>query len=726
MSPDPEIPAELAPKWHSIRPWNAQLSLYPREITSVSATFILSTEPNGEIEATTGFVGQNHGTDNSGNGKLDDFSLPLQDEGHSLASSSLMVVSGSKGKKSNSLLADIRLQVKVNGVIWQRVLIRIDDNGDEAVIIVYGLMPGREYDIDLGLVQPGQQPSTTLRRQVLTSTTAADEHSDPDSTGETSTDPDDHSNSSASDPPQALSTPSTSPSRTIPSTPPETPPPSVSLEDRLLQLRHTLSVINNERDTLLSSIKASRKDSQKADAALRAEIDALKRSSEKFTATEARTKQKILALQEAVKRAQAATTDIESEVGEMQNDVPGLLELKAAKEREYEKVKGEAERVRKTRDTEVEKERKRHESMRSELASLTNKLEKWTAKTEKHEQMIMPDLEQQLTDVQAEIEEEEKMLEQLEMNKEFEDVNRMVLNSVGQQSSASSQIFTGRQSSNEYPPYLTAPRSRHQSLNAPQSQGSGPGPISRPSLPAPIQRPSFSFPVSEFGVSRQMNHTTSLSLSSGTAFASQQLSDHVSTSSNIWSPPSRSTSGRSNSLQTQSSHQLQSQINGSSFVSSSGQIGSFRDAHSLYQNPNLQFQQSSQQVPTILTNLSRRGSLGPTTALPSSTSSTTRSSVSLSPTIPYSSAASMQSPPAMSASASLSSSTLSSRAPAFEPGRGRGLGLKILTSPISYSPTNTTAQGSSGNGRASGGPIPAPSPTRSGAPSFGVIGAGRR
>ncbi len=28
----------------------------------------------------------------------------------------------------------------------------MDDEGDEAIIILYGLMPGRQYDIELGIV----------------------------------------------------------------------------------------------------------------------------------------------------------------------------------------------------------------------------------------------------------------------------------------------------------------------------------------------------------------------------------------------------------------------------------------------------------------------------------------------------------------------------------------------------------------------------------------------
>lgn len=55
------------------------------------------------------------------------------------------------------------LSVKVNGTPWQRVLMKIDEVTDEAVIILFGLMPSRQYDIELGIL-----PGDTLRGQFTT------------------------------------------------------------------------------------------------------------------------------------------------------------------------------------------------------------------------------------------------------------------------------------------------------------------------------------------------------------------------------------------------------------------------------------------------------------------------------------------------------------------------------------------------------------------------------
>lgn len=134
-------------EWHSIRPWTPRLALFVREITSVSATFILSsslTQPP-------------------------DPSLASLDEDDSLSDAESTESEG--GARQASLIIPNALakglSVNVNGSPWQRVLIRIDDKADEAVIIIYGLMPGRQYDIDLGLVQEGQG-GVSLRRQVIT------------------------------------------------------------------------------------------------------------------------------------------------------------------------------------------------------------------------------------------------------------------------------------------------------------------------------------------------------------------------------------------------------------------------------------------------------------------------------------------------------------------------------------------------------------------------------
>ena len=136
-------------QWHSIRPWRPSLSLTVREITSVSATFLLSSALRSSADAA--LVEQSLAT------------LGLSTDEDS-----------SDGDPSGSgpqIVSDVfskGLSVKVNGTPWQRVLMRVDDDADEAVMIIFGLMPGRQYDIELGII-PNEK---VLRSQITTAMSA--------------------------------------------------------------------------------------------------------------------------------------------------------------------------------------------------------------------------------------------------------------------------------------------------------------------------------------------------------------------------------------------------------------------------------------------------------------------------------------------------------------------------------------------------------------------------
>lgn len=150
MSPD-GLSADtlLQPAWHSIRPWIPPLSLNVREITSVSATFILSSSlSDSDLDPALVALGITAAEDEDDKDNLEE---------------------DSRRPKTQSIISDALakgLSVNVNGSPWQRVFIRIEDKVDEAVIIIYGLMPGRHYDIDLAIVQGGQ--TSNLKRQVTT------------------------------------------------------------------------------------------------------------------------------------------------------------------------------------------------------------------------------------------------------------------------------------------------------------------------------------------------------------------------------------------------------------------------------------------------------------------------------------------------------------------------------------------------------------------------------
>ncbi|KAJ8502308.1 hypothetical protein ONZ51_g117 [Trametes cubensis] len=366
-------------EWHSVRPWHPTLSLAVREITSVSVTFILSCPYSAPDTANP-------------EPSVTELTLSSEDD----EDQSRDGASTTDTAVSTQVVADILakgLSVKVNGTPWQRVFLKMDEVFDEGIIILYGLMPARQYDIELGLSpQAGQ---TSVRGQITTDTEArSDAIVLPDA---------------ASDEAAVLSPEASMSSAPIPLSNAHShsngpPPVQLTLEDRRSELTQKLEDLNDQQSRLTTELKSARKDAQKADAALRSEIDALKRSSERYAAGEGRARQKILALQEAVKQTLAAVQDIEALVRDLEAALPILEEQKAAVEKEWAQVNEEAKRVRARRLEAEQREKARTEAMQAELATLVSRLEKLGGKRDKLEGEggVLAELEDKLRKLEEE------------------------------------------------------------------------------------------------------------------------------------------------------------------------------------------------------------------------------------------------------------------------------------------------------------------------------------
>ncbi|CAL1708838.1 unnamed protein product [Somion occarium] len=358
-------------QWHSIRPWKPTLSLSVREITSVSATFILSS-PLAASDVTT----------------IDALHGDTAPDDHNEFAPNGSVPEGNRPTQIISEVLSKGLSIKVNGTPWQRVLMKIDDATDEAVIILFGLMPSRQYDIELGVV-PGE---STLRGQFTTDSPQpgiesgigknvipGDMPSPEPSTQSLST----SSNASHHSAP-GTSSPLASTNSHAPSHAP-TPPPTFSLEDRPVQLTHALNLLNAEHATLTASLKTARREAQKADAALRSEIDTLKRASEKYVQQETRARQKVLALQEAVRQTVAATDEIKAMIKDVEDMLPELERRRKKVEGEWKEVNKQAKSVRQRRIDAEGKEKRKIEGLQVEMAGLGNKMERLHLRREKLE-----------------------------------------------------------------------------------------------------------------------------------------------------------------------------------------------------------------------------------------------------------------------------------------------------------------------------------------------------
>lgn len=343
-------------RWQSIRPWHPRLSLSVTEITSVSATFLISSLSSNVI----------HDPDND---------TPTPNTG-----------TLSKG-----------VSVKVNGTPWRKCLARLSDDADEAMIIIYGLMSGRLYDIELGLI-PGDEK---LKHQIVTENTCAyplsvlvsiDSHS-----SIANDQPISDSESSSGIPPVGAFPSTTSNTPTVdpsPSPPSPSPPPtpdggpsysSQTFEDYLASLELSLSHLQAEHETLSNTLKSARRDSQKAQAAQRAEISSLKRAAQKHSAGDTRMKQKVRALEEAVKQAIKCREDVETEYAVLDAArVDQEAELADASQR-FEETRVRAEEWRAQREKAEEEAGSRLQGARTELAAVEARLEKLRTKRERLE-----------------------------------------------------------------------------------------------------------------------------------------------------------------------------------------------------------------------------------------------------------------------------------------------------------------------------------------------------
>jgi len=197
--------------------------------------------------------------------------------------------------------------------------------------------------------------------------------------------------------------PSPEPSPPITPDSPSMPRP-VSVEERAAQLRLNHTSLVQETESLNAQLKLARRESQRSDAALRAEIEAIKRTAEKQSVADQRAKQKVLALQEAVKQINAATGELEAEARAVEGDLPRVRQEEAVVEVEYATVRESADKKEAEAEEAIRADKKRISDAQAELASVTNRLEKLQAKKGKLESETLPELEQQLAEILQQIE----------------------------------------------------------------------------------------------------------------------------------------------------------------------------------------------------------------------------------------------------------------------------------------------------------------------------------
>jgi archaellum component FlaC len=169
-------------------------------------------------------------------------------------------------------------------------------------------------------------------------------------------------------------------------------------------MRAQINQLNAEHALIAAQLKTTRRDSQKADAALRSEIEAIRRACEKGAAGEQRARQKTLALQEAVKQAHAAASETEAAVKQTESELPALRDEEKEVERIHEETKRDLDRAEEEKEEALRADKKRLAELRADLATLDSRMEKLSTKRDKLRKDTLPSLEREIQRVGREVE----------------------------------------------------------------------------------------------------------------------------------------------------------------------------------------------------------------------------------------------------------------------------------------------------------------------------------
>ncbi|WVR04841.1 hypothetical protein IAU60_001853 [Kwoniella sp. DSM 27419] len=305
---------------------------------------------------------------------------------------------------------------------------------DRAVVVVYGLSPGKEYEVELRVVglfsqeggdgmvstsvlippspSPGLHPrsrANSLRsrsrprsRSNSFTGTGSGAHASGSTTAHTRSQDLvatlESLNSAAHD--------SLSPDTAI------VPTPILNAVDtQAAQLRHHIATAHAEKDHLQTQIKEARRTSQRQEAALKAEIEAVKKAIEKAGSLDLRSKQKALATQEQVKQGWAGAESAEKEAGDVESGLDTLESRLEALRIEVEAVKEEWKSVKEREEDLRERDRKSRGEEDKKLSEVMGKIEKLKGKKAKRESE-KAELEKRLDELEKQRGEAEKRNEE--------------------------------------------------------------------------------------------------------------------------------------------------------------------------------------------------------------------------------------------------------------------------------------------------------------------------
>ncbi|TKY90658.1 hypothetical protein EX895_000656 [Sporisorium graminicola] len=193
-----------------------------------------------------------------------------------------------------------RVSIIVNGHDWSHVLLG-ERGSHEAIVVIFGLEPESDYDIQF-LVKAGLDGTHDAFRATLRTRAERDSPRSIDSA-------------------PAVRSASPSPLGRLPVSAPEVDVVEAAPR-RLAVLQAELDASEAHKAALLAEVKRARKESSKHEAGLRHEIDAVKRGMDRMSATDHRSRQKVLALQELIKQTTVHTKEIHEQAELAEKEQP--------------------------------------------------------------------------------------------------------------------------------------------------------------------------------------------------------------------------------------------------------------------------------------------------------------------------------------------------------------------------------------------------------------------
>ncbi|WWC59735.1 uncharacterized protein I303_102297 [Kwoniella dejecticola CBS 10117] len=302
---------------------------------------------------------------------------------------------------------------------------------DRAVVVVYGLSPGKEYEVELRvvglfsqeggdgmvstsvLIPPSPSPNSGLHPRSRANSLRSRSRPRSRSNSLTGGSPGHVLNSGAlshtrsSDAvatlDSAISNDTLSPeSATI------IPTPVLNAVDtQTAQLRHLIATAHAEKEHLQTQIKEARRTSQRQEAALKVEIENVKKVIEKAGSMDLRSKQKALATQEQVKQAWNGAESAEKEANDVEMGLDTLESKLEALRIEVDAFQHDWKVMQNREEDLKEKDKKSRLEEDKKLTEVLSKIDKLKMKKQKKESE-RADLEKRLEELEQQKTEAEK------------------------------------------------------------------------------------------------------------------------------------------------------------------------------------------------------------------------------------------------------------------------------------------------------------------------------